>query len=168
MKLGWKELVRMKGRFSWMTIVTMLIVLLILMITGLADGLAYDNGAAVRNLPVEQFALSKDAEGQLTRSFLQADETPKGAEALGVQNMVLEKKNGTKDDVTVFALPQTTNYGPKQLQSLKKEKCSLMPRTRNNAEPVSAIRSPIFGRKRRSGLPVRSRTDVIVTHLSSG
>lgn len=120
MKLGWKELVRMKGRFSWMTIVTMLIVLLILMITGLADGLAYDNGAAVRNLPVEQFALSKDAEGQLTRSFLKADETPNGAEALGVQNMVLEKKNGTKDDVTVFALPQTTNYGPKQLRSLAK------------------------------------------------
>lgn len=120
MKLGWKELVRMKGRFGWMTIVTMLIVLLILMITGLADGLAYDNGAAVRNLPVEQFALSKDAEGQLTRSFLQADETPKGAEALGVQNMVLEKKNKTKDDVTVFALSQTTKYGPKQLQSLQK------------------------------------------------
>ncbi len=34
--------------------------------------------------------------------------------------MVLEKKDGTKDDVTVFALPADTAYGPKQLEALKR------------------------------------------------
>ncbi|OIN66832.1 hypothetical protein BLD48_08945 [Exiguobacterium sp. KRL4] len=119
MKMGWRELIRMKQRFTLMAIVTTLIVLLILMISGLADGLAYDNGAVVRNLPVEQMALSQDAEGQLTRSFLDQADQPSGTEALGVQSMVLEKKNGTKDDVTVFASPADTTYGPSQLSELK-------------------------------------------------
>lgn len=119
MKMGWRELIRMKQRFTLMAIVTTLIVLLILMISGLADGLAYDNGAVIRNLPVEQMALSQDAEGQLTRSFLDQADQPSGTEALGVQSMVLEKKNGTKDDVTVFASPADTTYGPSQLSELK-------------------------------------------------
>ena len=120
MKMGWRELIRMKKRFGLMGLVTTLIIVLILMITGLADGLAYDNGAVIRNLPVEQVALSQEAEGQLTRSFLEEQEQPKGTEALGVQNMVLEKQDGTKDDVTVFALPADTAYGPKQLEALKR------------------------------------------------
>ena len=119
MKMGWRELIRMKQRFTLMAIVTTLIVLLILMISGLADGLAYDNGAVVRNLPVEHVALSQDAEGQLTRSFLEQMDQPAGTEALGVQSMVLEKQNGTKDDVTVFASPAGTVYGPKELATLK-------------------------------------------------
>lgn len=119
MKMGWRELIRMKQRFTLMAIVTTLIVLLILMISGLADGLAYDNGAVVRNLPVEHVALSQDAEGQLTRSFLEQADQPAGTEALGVQSMVLEKQNGTKDDVTVFASPADTVYGPKELATLK-------------------------------------------------
>ena len=119
MKMGWRELIRMRQRFFLMAIVTTLIVLLILMISGLADGLAYDNGAVVRNLPIEQVALSKDAEGQLTRSFLERTDQPVATEALGVQNMVLEKKNGTKEDVTVFASPSDTRYGPQQLADLK-------------------------------------------------
>lgn len=120
MKMGWRELIRMKKRFGLMGLVTTLIIVLILMITGLADGLAYDNGAVIRNLPVEHMALSQEAEGQLTRSFLEEQEQPQGTEALGVQNMVLEKKDGTKDDVTVFALPADTAYGPKQLEALKR------------------------------------------------
>ncbi|WP_404275036.1 ABC transporter permease [Exiguobacterium undae] len=119
MKMGWRELIRMKQRFTLMAVVTTLIVLLILMISGLADGLAYDNGAVVRNLPVEHMALSQDAEGQLTRSFLEQTDQPVGTEALGVQSMVLEKQNGTKDDVTVFASPADTVYGPKELATLK-------------------------------------------------
>lgn len=119
MKMGWRELTRMKQRFTLMAIVTTLIVLLILMISGLADGLAYDNGAVIRNLPVEHVALSQDAEGQLTRSFLEQADQPAGTEALGVQSMVLEKQNGTKDDVTVFASPADTVYGPKELATLK-------------------------------------------------
>lgn len=119
MKMGWRELIRMKRRFALMAVVTTLIVLLILMISGLADGLAYDNGAVVRNLPVEQVALSQDAEGQLTRSFLKSTDQPDGTEALGVQSMVLEKKNGTKDDVTVFASPADTFYGPSKLADLQ-------------------------------------------------
>lgn len=110
MNLGWKEMWRQKRKFSLIFVITLLIVLLSTLITGLADGLAYDNGATVRELDVESFQLADDADGQLTRSFIELP-TPDGLTPLGVKPMTLV--HGTKkQDATLFALPNGSTIGP--------------------------------------------------------
>lgn len=94
--MGWRELIRMKKRFGLMGLVTTLIIVLILMITGLADGLAYDNGAVIRNLPVEHMALSQEAEGQLTRSFLEEQEHHAGRKHSASKTWSSRKKMGRR------------------------------------------------------------------------
>lgn len=110
MMLGLKEMWRQKRRFSLILMITLLIVLLTTLITGLADGLAYDNGATIRELDVETFQLADDADGQLTRSFIETA-TPDGMTPLGVKPMTLVH-GSTKQDVTLFTLPNKSSIGP--------------------------------------------------------
>ncbi|TCI39807.1 ABC transporter permease [Exiguobacterium sp. SH4S7] len=109
MELGLKEMWRQKRRFSLIFVITLLIVLLTTLITGLADGLAYDNGATVRELDTDTFHLSADAEGQLTRSFIEQAPTD-GLTPLAVKPLTFV--NETKVDATIFALPADSSIGP--------------------------------------------------------
>lgn len=110
MNLGLKEMWRQKRKFSLIFVITLLIVLLSTLITGLADGLAYDNGATLRELDVESFQLADDADGQLTRSFIELP-TPDALTPLGVKSMTLV--HGTKkQDATLFTLPKNSTIGP--------------------------------------------------------
>lgn len=110
MYLGFKEIWRQKRKFSLIFVITLLIVLLSTLITGLADGLAYDNGASLRELEVDTFHLAEDAEGQLTRSFIESP-TPETFTPLGVKPMTLV--HGTKkQDATLFTLPADSDIGP--------------------------------------------------------
>lgn len=110
MNLGFKEMWRQKRKFSLIFVITLLIVLLSTLITGLADGLAYDNGASLRELDVDTFHLAEDADGQLTRSFIEL-QTPETLTPLGVKPMTLV--HGTKkQDATLFTLPADSDIGP--------------------------------------------------------
>ncbi|UTT44337.1 ABC transporter permease [Exiguobacterium aurantiacum] len=110
MKLAFKEMWRQKRKFSLIFVITLLIVLLSTLITGLADGLAYDNGASLRELDVETFQLAEDADGQLPRSFIELP-TPETLTPLGVKPLTLVQ--GTvKQDATLFTLPADSDVGP--------------------------------------------------------
>ncbi|WP_214844678.1 ABC transporter permease [Exiguobacterium sp. s150] len=109
MTLGLKEMWRKRGQYGLILLITLAIVLLTTLITGLADGLAYDNGASVRELDIDTFQLTDDADGQLTRSFI--EETPIDAVTpLAVKPLTFV--NGTKQDATLFALPTDSTIGP--------------------------------------------------------
>lgn len=110
MNLGFKEMWRQKRKFSLIFVITLLIVLLSTLITGLADGLAYDNGASLRELDVETFHLAEDADGQLTRSFIELP-TPEELTPLGVKPMTLVHDE-QKQDATLFTLPADSSVGP--------------------------------------------------------
>ncbi len=119
MRLGWLELRRSKKRFMMIGGVTTLILLLVWMISGLADGLAYDNGSVYRLMPDARFTLEADAKGDVTRSFL-TDDAPAGTEKLGAQMVTLETRDGTKTDAAVFALAGGSRYAPKEAARLRK------------------------------------------------
>ncbi|MCT4782334.1 MULTISPECIES: ABC transporter permease [Exiguobacterium] len=109
MTLGLKEMWRKRRQFGLILFITLAIVLLTTLITGLADGLAYDNGATVRELDVDTFHLTADADGQLTRSFIEG--TPNAAMTpLAVKPLTFVK--GSKQDATLFALPKDSTIGP--------------------------------------------------------
>lgn len=110
MKLGLKEMLLQKRRFTLIFVITLLIVLLTTLITGLADGLAYDNGATIRELDVETFHLAEDADGQLTRSYIETA-TPDGLTPLGVKPLTLIT-GSSKQDATLFTLPNGSLIGP--------------------------------------------------------
>ncbi|TCI30732.1 ABC transporter permease [Exiguobacterium sp. SL-10] len=110
MNLAFKEMWRQKRKFSLIFVITLLIVLLSTLITGLADGLAYDNGASLRELEVETFHLADDADNQLTRSFIESS-TPESLTPLGVKPMTLVHGKD-KQDATLFTLPNDSKVGP--------------------------------------------------------
>lgn len=110
MNLAFKEMWRQKRKFSLIFVITLLIVLLSTLITGLADGLAYDNGASLRELDTETFQLAEDADGQLTRSFIELP-TPETLTPLGVKPLTLVDRT-VKQDATLFTLPRDSDIGP--------------------------------------------------------
>ncbi|WP_047375747.1 ABC transporter permease [Exiguobacterium sp. ZOR0005] len=110
MQLGMKEMWRQRRRYSLIFVITLLIVLLTTLITGLADGLAYDNGASIRELDADTFHLTADAEGQLTRSFIEQTRRSDTMTPLAVKPLTFG--NETKQDATLFALPADSPVGP--------------------------------------------------------
>ncbi|MFN4213781.1 ABC transporter permease [Exiguobacterium sp.] len=109
MQLGMKEMWRQRRRYSLIFVITLLIVLLTTLITGLADGLAYDNGASIRELDAETFHLTADADGRLTRSFIERAPTDTMT-PLAVKPLTFGSE--TKQDATLFALPAASSVGP--------------------------------------------------------
>ena len=109
MQLAWKEMWRQKRKFTLLFLITFLISLLVILITGLADGLAYDNGAAIQRLPIESLTLADDADGQLTKSFIETDDVHGSTMSVKPFTFVID---GKKVDATLFTFPTDSPLAP--------------------------------------------------------
>lgn len=75
MFLALRELKHAKLRYILIGLIMVLIAWLVLFVTGLANGLANDNGAAISSNKATYYVLQKDSDNRLTRSNLTASET---------------------------------------------------------------------------------------------
>ncbi|MDO7908227.1 ABC transporter permease [Paenibacillus sp. JX-17] len=113
MYLALREMRFSKGRYILIGVIMLLVGFLVMFVTGLAQGLAYDNAASVQNMSATHFILEQGAEHRLTRSELspqKLDEVRETAgagqaEPLGVKmTTVVQDGEPGKVDVTLLAV----------------------------------------------------------------
>ncbi|GAB6549334.1 ABC transporter permease [Bacillus cereus] len=68
MYLALRELKRSKLRYGLIGVIMILLSFLVLVISGLANGLSHDNASFIQTMDAKSFVLSKDAEGKMLRS----------------------------------------------------------------------------------------------------
>ncbi|MFA7746054.1 FtsX-like permease family protein [Salinicoccus roseus] len=73
MKMAWKEIVKSKTRYLILGSIIFLISLLTMIISGLANGLSYDNGSLIKEMPEGTFYMQEEAEGQHNFSSLDGE-----------------------------------------------------------------------------------------------
>lgn len=87
MKLALAEMRRNRGRFAAIVAALVLIVFLVLVLTGLADGLYYGATGALRTSGADLYVFSKDGRKQLPRSTLFASDAAAVATVPGVTSV---------------------------------------------------------------------------------
>jgi putative ABC transport system permease protein len=113
MYLAIREMRFAKARYTLIATIMVLVSFLVLFVTGLAQGLAYDNAASVKNMAATHFILEQESNHRFTRS--QVDQTQlekagflvgeENAEPLGVKMTTVIPADGTeKMDVTLLAV----------------------------------------------------------------
>ncbi|OZB98765.1 ABC transporter permease [Paenibacillus sp. XY044] len=113
MYLALREIRFAKGRYTLIAAIMLLISFLVLFVTGLAQGLAYDNAASIQNIPASHFVLEQGSDHRFTRSQIGGEKLEQirsvvgesNAEPLGVQmtNVVLSG-DIQKIDVALLAV----------------------------------------------------------------
>ncbi|ETT38067.1 hypothetical protein C161_08083 [Paenibacillus sp. FSL R5-192] len=111
MYLAIREMRYAKGRYALIATIMVLVSFLVLFVTGLAQGLAYDNAASVKNMAATYFVLEQDSNHRFTRSQVDQDQLnqarsvvgQENAEPLGVKMTTVSPTGDTKKiDVTLF------------------------------------------------------------------
>lgn len=111
MYLAIREMRYAKGRYALIATIMVLVSFLVLFVTGLAQGLAYDNAASVKNMAATHFVLDQDSNHRFTRSQVDQDQLnqarsvvgQENAEPLGVKMTTVSSTGDTKKiDVTLF------------------------------------------------------------------
>lgn len=111
MYLAIREMRFAKGRYSLIATIMVLVSFLVLFVTGLAQGLAYDNAASIKNMAATHFVLEQDSNHRFTRSQVNQDQLEQSrsvvgqdnAEPLGVKMTTVSPADDTKKiDVTLF------------------------------------------------------------------
>ncbi|WP_339303410.1 ABC transporter permease [Paenibacillus sp. FSL R5-0519] len=111
MYLAIREMRYAKGRYALIATIMVLVSFLVLFVTGLAQGLAYDNAASVKNMAATHFVLEQDSNHRFTRSQVDQDQLnqarsvvgQENAEPLGVKMTTVSPSGDTKKiDVTLF------------------------------------------------------------------
>ncbi|WP_433751942.1 ABC transporter permease [Paenibacillus amylolyticus] len=111
MYLAIREMRYAKGRYALIATIMVLVSFLVLFVTGLAQGLAYDNAASVKNMAASHFVLEQDSNHRFTRSQVDQDQLnqarsvvgQENAEPLGVKMTTVSPTGDTKKiDVTLF------------------------------------------------------------------
>ncbi|OME99327.1 ABC transporter permease [Paenibacillus amylolyticus] len=111
MYLAIREMRYAKGRYALIATIMVLVSFLVLFVTGLAQGLAYDNAASVKNMAATHFVLEQDSNHRFTRSQVDQDQLnqarsvvrQENAEPLGVKMTTVSPTGDTKKiDVTLF------------------------------------------------------------------
>ncbi|WP_340027060.1 ABC transporter permease [Paenibacillus sp. FSL H7-0940] len=111
MYLAIREMRYAKGRYALIATIMVLVSFLVLFVTGLAQGLAYDNAASVKNMAATHFVLEQDSNHRFTRSQVDQDQLnqarsvvgEENAEPLGVKMTTVSPTGDTKKiDVTLF------------------------------------------------------------------
>ncbi|KQY84069.1 ABC transporter permease [Paenibacillus sp. Root52] len=111
MYLAIREMRFAKGRYALIATIMVLVAFLVLFVTGLAQGLAYDNAASVKNMTATHFVLEQNSNHRFTRSQLNQNKLEQArlavgegnAEPLGVKmTTVIPAGNTKKVDVTLF------------------------------------------------------------------
>ncbi|UVI33336.1 ABC transporter permease [Paenibacillus spongiae] len=113
MYLAIREMRFAKARYTLIATIMLLVAFLVLFVTGLAQGLAYDNAASVKNMSATHFVLEQDSDHRFTRS--QVDQTTieqtgrivgeKNAEPIGLRmTTVIPSGETQKIDITLLAV----------------------------------------------------------------
>lgn len=111
MYLAIREMRFAKVRYTLIATIMLLVSFLVLFVTGLARGLAYDNAASIENMNATHFIMEKDSNHRFTRSQVGAEVLEKArtiagknnAQPLGVR-MATITTEGNKLDVTLLAV----------------------------------------------------------------
>ncbi|MET3546956.1 putative ABC transport system permease protein [Paenibacillus favisporus] len=113
MYLALREIRFAKARYSLIAAIMLLISFLVLFVTGLAQGLAYDNAASIQNMPATHFVLEQGSDHRFTRSQISGEKLEQtrsvvgesNAEPLGVQMTSVVLSGGIqKIDVALLAV----------------------------------------------------------------
>ncbi|CAH1207395.1 ABC transporter permease [Paenibacillus sp. JJ-223] len=113
MYLAIREIRFAKGRYALIGAIMVLISFLVLFVTGLAQGLAYDNAASIKNMAATHFVLEQDSNHRFTRSQVNQEQVDQAgslagqgnAESLGVKmTTVSPSGETTKVDVALFTV----------------------------------------------------------------
>ncbi|WP_458463834.1 ABC transporter permease [Paenibacillus sp.] len=111
MYLAIREMRYAKGRYALIATIMVLVSFLVLFVTGLAQGLAYDNAASIKNMAATHFVLEQDSNHRFTRSQVDQEQLnearsvvgQENAEPLGVKMTTVSPTGDTKKiDVTLF------------------------------------------------------------------
>ncbi|MBB3108074.1 putative ABC transport system permease protein [Paenibacillus phyllosphaerae] len=113
MYLAIREMRFAKVRYSLIAIIMLLVAFLVLFVTGLARGLAYDNAASIQNMDATHFIMEKDSNHRFTRSQISEQVLLQASSIVGEDNvqplgvkmttMTAEGKIG-KLDVTLLGI----------------------------------------------------------------
>ncbi|MFK4345111.1 MULTISPECIES: hypothetical protein [unclassified Paenibacillus] len=128
MFLAIREMRFAKARYLLIATIMVLVAFLVLFVTGLAQGLAYDNAASVKNMAATHFILEQDSNHRFTRSQVDQNQLQKAAVIVGEENAepfgvkmttVIPSGETEKIDVTLLAVnsegwlaPKITNGSP--------------------------------------------------------
>ncbi|WP_145945975.1 ABC transporter permease [Paenibacillus sp. Y412MC10] len=113
MYLALREIRFAKARYTLIAAIMLLISFLVLFVTGLAQGLAYDNAASIQNMPATHFVLEQGSDHRFTRSQISGEKLEQtrsvvgesNAEPLGVQmTSVVLSGDIQKIDVALLAI----------------------------------------------------------------
>ncbi|MEY8351204.1 ABC transporter permease [Bacillus cereus] len=125
MFLALRELKQSKLRYGLIGLIMVLLSFLVLVISGLANGLSYDNASSIQNMDATKFVLADDAENKLLRSQIKQDDVDdvvgqvdaKDAVPFRVKVSTYEKKDSSKKvDIAIFASERDTFLEPKIVQ----------------------------------------------------
>ncbi|GIO70313.1 ABC transporter permease [Paenibacillus cookii] len=87
MYLAIREMRFAKVRYSLIAVIMLLVAFLVLFVTGLARGLAYDNAASIQNMDATHFMMEKDSNRRFTRSQLSGQVLVQAGSIAGLQNV---------------------------------------------------------------------------------
>ncbi|PEQ92383.1 ABC transporter permease [Bacillus cereus] len=112
MFLALRELKQSKLRYGLIGLIMVLLSFLVLVISGLANGLSYDNASSIQNMGANKFVLADDAENKLLRSQIKKDDVDNVVNQVGEKEAVpfrvkvstYEKKESSKKvDIAIFS-----------------------------------------------------------------
>ncbi|MFB9329913.1 FtsX-like permease family protein [Paenibacillus aurantiacus] len=83
MFLAIREIRHAKARYALIALIMLLVSFLVLFVTGLARGLAYDNAASIQNMKATHFVLQEQSEHRLARSAVGIKELDAAQAAVG-------------------------------------------------------------------------------------
>ena len=107
MFLAIKEMLHEKLRYSLIVVLIFLVSYLLIILTGLATGLANLNKAAINEWNASSIVLNSDSEGRLQQSFLSQDEVaslPNNGTRISQYSTLVKSENGLKENAQLVAL----------------------------------------------------------------
>ncbi|QDQ03847.1 ABC transporter permease [Bacillus sp. BD59S] len=125
MFLALKELKQSKLRYGLIGTIMILLSFLVLIISGLANGLSNANASSILEMKAEKFVVSEDAEGKLLRSQIKKEDvdnvlaqvSEKEAVPMHITMSTFEKEGSSKKvDIAIFANKQDSFITPKVIE----------------------------------------------------
>ncbi|MBJ8031840.1 ABC transporter permease [Bacillus cereus group sp. N21] len=121
MFLALRELKQSKFKYGLIGLMMVLLSFLVLVISGLANGLAYNTVSSIQNMDAQKFVLANDAENSLLRSQIKKEDVDDVVKQVGAKDAVpfhvkvstYEKKDSSKKvDIAIFASERETFLEP--------------------------------------------------------
>ncbi|MCW9132155.1 ABC transporter permease [Bacillus paramycoides] len=125
MFLALKELKQSKLRYGLIGTIMILLSFLVLIISGLANGLSNANASSILEMKAEKFVVSEDAEGKLLRSQIKKEDvdnvlaqvSEKEAVPMHIAMSTFEKEGSSKKvDIAIFANKPDSFITPKVIE----------------------------------------------------